>query len=168
MSSLKKEVKKMKIERLIAILVILLNTKKTTAAELSEKFEVSTRTIYRDLDSLLVSGVPVMTMQGVNGGVYIDESYKLDNQYFSLSEITNLIVGIKSLESAIDDNVLITALEKLKSLVPKEVSNDFENMIQQISDFWLKLHSSFRPNGLLNLQIIQGHNDYLHIHNPVA
>ncbi|MDP5274915.1 helix-turn-helix transcriptional regulator [Chengkuizengella axinellae] len=123
----------MKIDRLIAILMILMNTNKTTAVILAEKFEVSVRTIYRDLDTLLVAGIPVMTAQGLNGGIYIDEAFKLDKQYFSLKEITHLLVGLKGIESAMDDHGLKAALEKVKSLVPEEVSDEFNDAMGQVS-----------------------------------
>jgi predicted DNA-binding transcriptional regulator YafY len=123
----------MKIDRLLAILMVLLNTKKTTSEVLADKFEVSVRTIYRDLDTLLVAGIPVMTTQGVNGGIYIDEAFKLDKQYFSLNEITHLLVGLKGIESTMEDHVLISALEKVKSLIPEEVSEEFSEVMGQVS-----------------------------------
>lgn len=123
----------MKFARLIAILMVLLNNTKTTAKLLSEKFEVSVRTIYRDLDTLLIAGIPVMTQQGVNGGVYLDENFKIDKSYFSLNEITHLLIGLKGIETALNDTDLKLTLEKIKQLVPETINNEIENSFSQIS-----------------------------------
>ncbi|MGH2758568.1 MAG: helix-turn-helix transcriptional regulator, partial [Actinomycetota bacterium] len=58
----------MRADRLLAILLILQRLRKTTAAELARRLEVSERTIYRDLEALGAAGVPVYTEQGRNGG----------------------------------------------------------------------------------------------------
>ena len=65
----------MKIDRLIGILSILLQKEKTTAPFLAEKFEVSRRTINRDIEALCKAGIPIVTDQGPNGGIYIMEGY---------------------------------------------------------------------------------------------
>lgn len=65
----------MKIQRLIAILTSLLQTDRIPATRLAEMFEVSVRTIYRDIDDLESAGIPIVTHTGVNGGVGILEQY---------------------------------------------------------------------------------------------
>lgn len=67
----------MKIDRLLGILSVLANTERITIQELAERFEVSKRTIFRDLDTLNQSGVPIVTYSGIGGGVAIVEGYKL-------------------------------------------------------------------------------------------
>ena len=69
----------MKVDRLIGILSILLQKDKVTAPYLAEKFEVSRRTINRDIDDLCKAGIPLITTQGANGGISIMEGYKIDN-----------------------------------------------------------------------------------------
>lgn len=59
----------MKIDRLIGIIIILLQNEKTTAPELAEKFEVSRRTINRDIEDICRAGIPIITTQGANGGI---------------------------------------------------------------------------------------------------
>ena len=68
----------MRSERLFEIVFILLNKKRTTAQELAKRFGVSVRTIYRDMDILSSAGIPVYTMQGTGGGIFIDESYTIN------------------------------------------------------------------------------------------
>ena len=68
----------MKIERLYAIMVYLLNHGRTSANELAKHFEVSVRTIQRDIDSLCLSGIPIVSVAGAAGGYEISEQFKLD------------------------------------------------------------------------------------------
>jgi predicted DNA-binding transcriptional regulator YafY len=68
----------MKIDRLIGILSVLLQIENTTAPELAEKFEVSRRTINRDIEDLCKAGIPVQTVQGSGGGIRIMDSFKMD------------------------------------------------------------------------------------------
>ena len=68
----------MKIERLIGILSILLQEDKTTAPELAERFEVSRRTINRDIEDLCKAGIPIRTVQGTGGGISIMDGYRMD------------------------------------------------------------------------------------------
>ena len=65
----------MKLDRLIGILSVLLQEEKVTAPDLAERFEVSRRTINRDIDDLLYAGIPIRTSQGVGGGISIAEGY---------------------------------------------------------------------------------------------
>lgn len=68
----------MKIDRLIGILSVLLQQEMITAPELAEKFEVSRRTINRDIEVLCKAGILIRTMQGVGGGIRIMEGFSMD------------------------------------------------------------------------------------------
>lgn len=68
----------MKIDRLMAILTILLRQEKITAPELADRLEVSRRTISRDLDVLCQAGIPVVTEQGYGGGISLSPGFKID------------------------------------------------------------------------------------------
>ena len=69
----------MKIDRLIGILSMLLQKDMMTAQELAERFEVSRRTISRDLEDLCKAGIPIQTSRGVNGGIRIMEGFSMEN-----------------------------------------------------------------------------------------
>lgn len=89
----------MKIDRLIGIITVLQNNKKVTAPYLAERFEVSRRTINRDIEDICKAGVPLVTLQGGNGGVSIMEGYSLDNTVFTKEELQAVFIGLKSLDS---------------------------------------------------------------------
>ena len=65
----------MKIDRLIGILSVMLQREKVTAPELAEMFEVSRRTINRDIEDLCKAGIPIVTRQGANGGISIIDGW---------------------------------------------------------------------------------------------
>jgi len=77
----------MKIDRLIGILSILLQQEQVTAPYLAERFEVSRRTINRDIEDLCKAGIPIMTRQGIKGGISIMEGYKIDRTLLTSSDL---------------------------------------------------------------------------------
>ena len=76
----------MKLERLIDILAILLQQEKVTAPALAELFEVSPRTIRRDVEALCQAGIPLVTTQGAGGGISILEGYRVDRTLLTAPE----------------------------------------------------------------------------------
>lgn len=89
----------MKINRQIGILSILLQREIVTAAELMDKFEVSPRTIYRDIDDLCMAGIPIGSTRGKSGGFFIEKDYKFDRTVLSKSDMQALITGLQALDS---------------------------------------------------------------------
>ena len=81
----------MKIDRLIGILSILLQEEKITAPELAERFEVSRRTINRDIEDLCKAGIPILTAQGAGGGISIMDGYKMDRTILTSKDMKILI-----------------------------------------------------------------------------
>jgi predicted DNA-binding transcriptional regulator YafY len=111
----KKGINNMKLNRLLEIMTILLNKKTTTATELSSRFGVSVRTIYRDVEVLSTSGVPVFTTQGNGGGISIMEDYTVNRTAVSDKDKENIILALKTLQS-IKYPEIDAVLEKLGSL----------------------------------------------------
>lgn len=105
----------MKLNRLLEITTILLNKKTVTASELAKRFSVSTRTIYRDIDALSVSGVPVYASQGANGGISILEEYTVNRTTLSNSEKESILFALQTLQSTKYPEIDIV-LEKLGSI----------------------------------------------------
>ena len=89
----------MKMNRLIGIITTLQQKKTVTAPYLAEKFEVSRRTINRDIEDLCKAGIPIVTTQGVNGGISIMDGFSLDTTVFTEQELTAIFTGLKSLDS---------------------------------------------------------------------
>ncbi len=94
----------MKIDRLIGIIMILLQRDKVTAPYLAEKFEVSRRTINRDIEDLCMAGIPIVTTQGGNGGITIADGYRVDKSILTQEELQTLAAGLKGLDSVSKDN----------------------------------------------------------------
>lgn len=118
----------MKLERLYAITVFLLNHGRTSASELAKHFEVSLRTIQRDMDSLCLAGIPVISVAGATGGYEISEKYKLDNDFATMDDYSNIQTALQGLISATGDSKAKHTLEKII-----HVSNSNDNSI--ILDF---------------------------------
>ena len=98
----------MNLSVIVGLLLYLLNHEKTTAQTLAERFEISTRTVYRYLDNLSLWGVPIITMCGKNGGIYVENYFKLKNIFFTQEELNKMISSIK------DDAILTEKLQFLK------------------------------------------------------
>lgn len=104
----------MKIDRLIGILSVLLQQDKTTAPELAEKFEVSRRTIHRDIEALCKAGIPICTIQGSGGGIRIMEGYRVDRTLLSSKDMQMVLAGLRSLDSVSGSSYYGQLMEKLK------------------------------------------------------
>jgi predicted DNA-binding transcriptional regulator YafY len=89
--------------RLIEIIYILLTKKTTTAKELAEHFEISTRTIYRDIDVLSLAGIPVYTEKGKNGGISLLPDYVLNKSLLSEKEQQEILSALHGLSSVKTD-----------------------------------------------------------------
>ncbi len=89
----------MKINRLIGIITTLQQKKIVTAPYLAEKFEVSRRTINRDIEDICKAGIPIVTSQGANGGISIMDGFSLDTTVFTEQELAAIFTGLKSLDS---------------------------------------------------------------------
>ncbi|MBN1410709.1 MAG: YafY family transcriptional regulator [Spirochaetales bacterium] len=109
----------MKIDRLLSIVLLLLNREKVTAPYLAGYFETSIRTIYRDIDTLCIAGIPIVSQQGTGGGYSLSPNFKMDRQVFTPDELLALITGLKGVESAFRDKTVSSAMEKVTALVPE-------------------------------------------------
>ncbi len=103
----------MKIDRLIGILSILLQQEKVTAPFLAEKFEVSRRTINRDIEDICKAGIPIVTTQGQNGGISIMEGYRMDRTLLTSFDMQSILAGLHSLDSVCGTNKYQQLMEKL-------------------------------------------------------
>lgn len=105
----------MKIDRLIGILSVLLQEEKVTAPELAERFEVSRRTINRDIEDLCKAGIPIYTSQGVGGGIRIMEGYRMDRTLLTSRDMQMILAGLRSLDSVSGSSYYSRLMEKLQT-----------------------------------------------------
>lgn len=111
----------MKLERLMAITILLLNRKRVQAQELADRLDVSLRTIYRDLETLSVSGIPIVSFSGNDGGYEIMENFRLDRQFLSFDELQALFTALRGLQStqAMKQHNMDRLLEKVGAMVSR-------------------------------------------------
>lgn len=105
----------MKIDRLVSIIMILLDKERISAQELAEMFEVSPRTIYRDIDTINMAGIPIRSISGVGGGFEIMQKYRIDKKVFSTAELSALLMGLTSLSNMLRGDELVNAIAKVRS-----------------------------------------------------
>lgn len=100
------------IKRLLGIVYVLLNKGHATASELAERFEVSVRTIYRDVEVLSQAGIPVYTQKGKNGGIWITEQFVLNKMLLTDEEQQQILSALISLREtkALDEQVTLQKL----------------------------------------------------------
>lgn len=122
----------MKLERLIAILTALLQTDRIPASWFAERFEVSIRTIYRDIEALENAGIPIVTHTGLKGGISILDTYKIDKKLFTHQDITTLLTSLHSVSGSMASSQINQTLEKIKGLVPEEHSQAIELSSRQL------------------------------------
>lgn len=119
----------MKIDRLFEIILILLHRGSITAPELAQHFEISTRTIYRDIDTLSGAGVPIYCKQGAGGGVTLLPGYVLPKAMVSDRERDSILLSLKTLQ--------ITQFPQVESLLEK-----LGGLFQRAPSDWIKLDFS--------------------------
>ena len=122
----------MKVDRLVSIIMILLEKERIGAQELADMFEVSPRTIYRDIDTINMAGIPVCSVPGVGGGFEIMQKYKIDKKVFSTADLSAILMGLSSLSNMIRGDELVNALAKVRSFIPADRAKDIELKANQV------------------------------------
>lgn len=119
--------------RLFKIVYYLLDKGKSTAPELAEKFEVSIRTIYRDLDAISAAGIPIYAMQGKGGGISLLQDYILDKSLLSDQEKEKILMALQGI-IATEDTKADELLSKLGGIfqtkIPDWIEVDFSDWIK--------------------------------------
>lgn len=139
----------MKVDRLVSIIMVLLDKKRISAQSLADMFEVSLRTIYRDIDAIDLAGIPIIATSGVGGGFEILPNYKLDKNVFSSSDLSTILTSLSNLSNMIQSEELINALAKIRNFIPPESTKEINLKANQIH---IDL-SSWIGNNNLNLYL---------------
>ena len=111
--------------RLFKIVYHLLDKGRATAPELAEKFEVSVRTIYRDLDAISAAGIPIYTVQGKGGGIFILPEFVLEKSLLTPQEKEQILMALQGLAAA-EDSRTDELLTKLSGLFRMQGANWIE------------------------------------------
>ncbi|SHL18730.1 Predicted DNA-binding transcriptional regulator YafY, contains an HTH and WYL domains [Anaerocolumna jejuensis DSM 15929] len=143
----------MKIDRLIGILSILLQQEKVTSPVLAKKFEVSRRTIHRDVEDLCKAGIPIVTKQGTDGGIAIMDGYKIDRTLLTTAEMQAVLKGLQSLDSISGGNKYQTLMDKL-SVNNSDILSTNNHILIDLSSWNTK---SLAPKIELFQGAIEGH-----------
>ncbi|MFC4809430.1 helix-turn-helix transcriptional regulator [Paenibacillus sp. GCM10023250] len=106
----------MKLERLLSIIYRLLNHEVVSAAELADRYGVSQRTIYRDIEAIGAAGIPVVSYQGANGGYGIMKGYKMDKSLLGSDDIASLITLLDSASTVFEDERAQETIQRLKTV----------------------------------------------------
>ena len=145
----------MKIDRLIGILSILLQEEKITAPELAERFEVSRRTINRDIEDLCKAGIPIKTAQGTGGGISIMDGYCIDRTILTSKDMQMILAGLRGLDSVSGKRYYGQLMEKIQTGSSEFISGR-DSMLIDLSS-WYK--GSLAPK----IEVIQSAIENRHI-----
>ncbi len=130
----------MKIDRLLSIIVYLLNRDLVSASDLARRFEVSPRTIQRDMEAINLAGIPVVGVQGPRGGYGILDSFKLDRSLLSTDDFFNILTALAGMGSSLEDRRISDTLEKVRGLAPASAAGPLRERSE-------KLHVDFSMLG---------------------
>jgi predicted DNA-binding transcriptional regulator YafY len=132
----------MKLDRMLYIITYLLNHRKVRAQELADQFEVSVRTIYRDIDAISQAGIPIVTYQGMDGGIGLVDGFKLDRNLLTEEEISKIVNALKGVQSISEDTKIKLLIEKLAGITAGK------NMIPTGNEIMIDLSSWNRHDQL--------------------
>jgi predicted DNA-binding transcriptional regulator YafY len=130
-----------KVDRLYAITVYLLNNGKTSSRELAQKFEVTVRTIQRDIDSLCQAGIPIVAETGANGGYYLSEKFRMDAHTATSEDYSFILTALKGFYTALRDPKISVTLDKIASLTKKQENGiilDF-SVLREVDNQYLQI-----------------------------
>lgn len=154
----------MRLDRLFSITMMLLNRKRISAADLAARFEVSLRTIYRDMETINRAGIPVVSFSGSDGGYEIMQSYRLERQYLSLEDLYSIYSALRGMQSATGDTGMAELLDRVGALISDKLHDlDTSGMLLDLApaagpkEHLHMLHLAIKENRLIAL-------DYMDIH----
>lgn len=161
----------MKLDRLLGITFYMLNHHKATAGELSERFEVSRRTIYRDIESLTQAGLPLYTQKGTDGGIFLMEGYRMDSGTLTKTEIREILALLQGAQHMLTPSGVKVAADKLSILTgqeggPTEIALNFSAMPWQahasIENAWRLIQAAIKSCKLISFTYINSRGQCSH------
>ncbi len=130
----------MKLNRLLTMIMILINRKKVKAQEFAELFDVSIRTVYRDVEVLSSVGIPVISYPGANGGIGLIDGYRLDKQVLTKEELSSMSIALKSILTSYQDPHAEAVLEKINGIAKDKDREVFDYLFVDDSPWGQNTH----------------------------
>lgn len=116
----------MKIERLISIIMILLKRELISATELAKTFEVTTRTIYRDVETLSMANIPIYTVPGRDGGIGLMSTYKVDKKLLTSKDLQNILTALHGVEQLIQSPEIKSTMTKIRAMQTEQLNDEMD------------------------------------------
>lgn len=162
----------MKTDRLYAMTVYLLNHGKTSANDLARRFEVSIRTIQRDIDTLCSAGIPVISEMGTSGGYYLSESFIMDSHTVTNEDYSYILTALKGFASAVGNKKLNQTIEKVATLVndrDDSIILDFSVLREGDDRLFQTLQDAVRSKHPVSFEYTNAENvNRIHTVEPIA
>ncbi|KAB7668704.1 helix-turn-helix transcriptional regulator [Bacillus sp. B1-b2] len=149
-----------KIERLISIVMILLQKEVVSATEFSRLFHVSKRTIQRDMETLSYANIPIYAEYGAEGGYALMEEYKFDKRLLNHKDIENILVALGGFEGLITNQEIQTTIQKIKGMTSADISPTLDVTFydwpgrSQINEEILFIQQAIEKNWLLKFEYV--------------
>lgn len=159
----------MRADRLLSMLIIISQKGLVTGRELAEHFEVSLRTIYRDIEKISEAGVPIAAEGGRGGGYYIMENYKLNNLFLNKKEIDPLVAVMENLKFLFGKNQQFNDIVlKFKTLQNNKdqqcesfsINMSHFSMEQELREYLFLINKAIEDGKLLEFQYINRRMQY--------
>jgi len=159
----------MRADRFLSILIILSQKGLVTGKELAEHFEVSLRTIYRDIEKISEAGVPIAATGGKGGGYYIMENYNLNNLFFNKKEIEPLLAVMDNLKFLFGNNQqfndIVLKFDTLRNSEKQEydkLSIDMSHfsMEKDLREYLFLMNKAIEDSKLLEFEYINRKMEY--------
>lgn len=167
-----------KIERLISIVMILLQKDVVSASQFSNIFNVTKRTIQRDMETLGYASIPIYAVYGADGGYALMEEYKFDKRLLNNNDIENILVALGGFEQLITNQDIQTTIQKIKGMTIREFSpkldltfyewpgrsqikEDIDFIRQAIENHWLLTFAYVDQKGNKSNRVIEPYKIHL-------
>lgn len=121
----------MRIDRMLGITVMLLGRDRVTARELADRYEVSIRTVYRDIEAIQQAGIPVVSLPGNGGGYALMENYRIDRRLLTFEDMMAILTALRGARSVLADPGMESAMDKISSLIPRDRAYDTQSHFEQ-------------------------------------
>ncbi|MEN2768036.1 helix-turn-helix transcriptional regulator [Ornithinibacillus xuwenensis] len=149
-----------KIERLISIVMILLQKKVVSASEFSRLFQVTKRTIQRDMETLSYANIPIYAIYGAEGGYALMDEYKFDKRLLNNHDIENILVALGGFERLITNEEIQMTIQKIKGMTSTDISPNLDLTFydwtgrSEIKEDILVVKQAIENNWLLKLEYV--------------